>query len=60
MLTIPCSVFKSSTKDLSFLIFEIMIQSYLNLMVLGLPSGKPIVTHVTLRKVNIVVFQHGF
>ena len=27
MLTIPRSVFKSSTKDLSFLIFEIMIQS---------------------------------
>jgi len=27
MLTIPCPVFKSSTKDLSFPIFEIMIQS---------------------------------
>jgi hypothetical protein len=61
MLTIPCFVFKSSTKDLSFPIFEIMIQSSsLNLMVLGETNVSPIVTHVTLGKVNIVAFQHGF
>jgi hypothetical protein len=57
MLTIPCSVFKSSTKDLSLLIFKIMIR---NLMVLGSSSDEPIVTHVTLEEVNIVAFQHGF
>ena len=36
-----------------------MIQSSsLNLMVLGRTNFLPIVTHVTLRKVNIVAFQH--
>jgi hypothetical protein len=29
-------------------------------MVLGLYKYKPIVTHVTLGKVYIVAFQHGF
>ena len=32
----------------------------LNLMVLGRTNVLPIVTHVTLGKVNIVAFQHGF
>ncbi len=32
----------------------------LNFMVLGAAEATPIVTHVTLGKVNIVAFQHGF
>ena len=47
------SIVKSSTKDLSLAIFEIVIQSY----DLG---PKPIVIRFRSRKVNIDDFQHGF
>ena len=53
ILTIPRSLFKSSTKDLSSAIFEIVIQSY----DLGLA---PIRIRFRSRKVNIDDFQHGF
>ena len=53
ILTIPRSIVKSSTKDLSLAIFEIVIQSY----DLG---PKPIVIRFRSRKVNIDDFQHGF
>ena len=53
ILTIPRSLFKSSTKDLSSAIFEIAIQSY----DLGLA---PIGIRFRSRKVNIDDFQHGF
>ena len=53
ILTIPRSLFKSSTKDLSFAIFEIVTQSY----DLGLA---PIRIRFRSRKVDIDDFQHGF
>ena len=53
ILTIPRSLFKSSTKDLSSEIFEIVIQSY----DLGL---SPIRIRFRSRKVDIDDFQHGF
>jgi hypothetical protein len=64
MLTTPCSVFKSSTKDLSFPIFEITIQHTLdhhhlrgervrcNFMMLG--AETPIAIHDTSGKGGIV------
>ena len=64
MLTTPCSVFKSSTKDLSFPIFEITIQHTpdrqhlsddrvrCNFMMLG--AETPIAIRVTSGRVIIV------
>ena len=52
MLTIPRSIFKSSTKDLSLPTFEIAMEYD--------ARPKPIVMRVTSGEVNIVAFQHGF
>ena len=54
ILTIPRSLFKSSTKDLSSAIFEIVIQSY------DLGRQAPIRIRFRSRKVDIDGFQHGF
>ena len=68
MLTIPRSLFKSSTRDLSCPIFGIMIQHTqlrplrvkLNVAILWCWGRSPIATRVTSSRVNIIVFQHGF
>ena len=72
MLTIPCSIFKSFTKDLSFPIFELVIQhrshssfyesrAVYNVMILDLPENRPILTHYNIREeLHIATFQHGF
>ena len=52
MLTIPRSIYKSSTKDLSLPTFEIAMEYD--------ARPKPIVMRVTSGEVNIVAFQHGF
>ena len=55
--TIPCFVFKSSPKDLSFPVFEIKIQSSsLNLMVLG----RTHVTHSWLQYFKCITFRYFF
>jgi hypothetical protein len=61
MLTIPCSIFKSFTKDLSLSIFELVIQhrshchftdsrAVYNVMILSLPEDKPMLTHLTSER----------
>ena len=61
MLTIPRSIFKSFTKDLSLSIFELVFQhrSHLyftkgravyNVMILNLPESKLILTHLTSER----------
>ena len=56
MLTIPSSIFKSYTKDLSFPIFELVFQyrpaqpvvagrCRYNIMIWDCPEGQPILTH---------------
>ena len=72
MLTIPRSIVKSYTKDLSLPIFELVIQHRLasgflhcqlhrNVMILGsATSAMPIHAHVISGEIRIAVFQHGF
>jgi hypothetical protein len=61
MLTIPRSIFKSFTKDLSLSIFELVFQhrshshftvsrAVYNVMILNLPEDKLILTHYNIRE----------
>ena len=67
MLTIPRSIYKSSTKDLSFAIFrncDVAARRASLMRTANTASydvgPKPIDIRVTSQKVNIVAFQHGF
>jgi rRNA maturation protein Rpf1 len=62
MLTIPGSIFKSFTKDLTLLIFELVLQhrshahfterrAVRHVMILNVPGGTLMHTHVTSRRV---------
>jgi hypothetical protein len=61
MLTIPSSLFKSYAKDLSFPIFELVVQHRLthillyaqcrcNIMILDMPGSMPILIHYNIRE----------
>ena len=62
MLTILRLKVKSSTKDLSLPIFEIVIQHLLefSFQCVAIIWYKSIFTRITLGEVNIDAFQHGF
>ena len=72
MLTIPRSIFKSFTKDLSLSIFELVFQhrshryftsgrAVYNVMILNLPGDKLILTRGNIRESQVSpLLQHGF
>jgi hypothetical protein len=72
MLTIPCSIFKSFTKDLSLSIFELVIQHRSHSSFYEEPCRLQCYDLEPVRKqaytysfniresVNIATFQHGF
>ena len=70
MRTVPCSLFKSYTKDLSFPIFELVIRHRLRRVLfyagpspyydLGPPEDGLCLYIITSGKAHIAAFQHGF